>query len=382
MKSFGFTYVGEIYKNKLDNLFNIHKELISELIKQKSNIHLINLSFKSKCSIKMRTTNYTFRNKIKCQLIQFYCENTFIEFCKKKKLILILWIPDDNIKTFKYWATLKKTNTKLVTVNEVNRAFSDEELKIQPKKNINFFIRKLYRILVLLKFFPKIDFALSSSKKETLKKKFNILLKTKSYIFNNIKNELPVKNKFYYNTYKNSKKYIILLDTALFDHPLVANEIKLNRKSFFIKLRNKLKFMEKHFNKKVIICAHPKNDKKKVYEDFAGFQVRFNQTEKYSTQAFIVLFFTSSTFWYPIISDKPIILLKDFKLPKLWTIRTAEYKKILNFVTFDINDRLNVKKLNNLYMNSLKKIKKYKKIQEKNLSYKNELASNVLINLN
>ena len=86
MKSFGFTYVGEIYKNKLDNLFNVHKELISELIKQKSNIYLINLSFKSKYSIKMRTTNYTFQNKIKCQLIQFYCENTFIEFCKKKKI--------------------------------------------------------------------------------------------------------------------------------------------------------------------------------------------------------------------------------------------------------------------------------------------------------
>ena len=33
-------------------------------------------------------------------------------------------------------------------------------------------------------------------------------------------------------------------------------------------------------------------------------------------------------------------------------------------------------------MNSLKKIKKYKKIQEKNLGYKNELASDVLLNLN
>ena len=304
-------------------------------------------------------------------------------FVKKKKLKLILWIPNDNLKTFKYWITLKKTNTKLVTVNEENRAFNDRNLKTQPKKeHIKFFIRKLYRILVLLKFFPKIDFALSSSKKELNKKDLNLLTKIKPLIFNNIKKEIPVKNKFYYSTIKNSRKYIVLLDTALFDHPLVANEIKLDRKSFFIKLRNKLKFIEKHFNKKVIICAHPKNNKKKVYQDFKGFKIKFFQTEKYSTQAFIVLFFTSSTFWYPIISDKPIILLKDFKLPKLWNIRTAEYKKILNFVNFDINDNLSVKKIDNLYMNSLKKIKKYKKIQEKNLGYKNELASDVLLNLN
>ena len=158
MKSFGFTYVGEIYKNKIDNLFNIHKELISELIKKKSNIYLINLSFKSKCYIKKRTTNYIFRDKINCQLIQFYCENTFIKFCNEQNPILILWIPNDNIKTFKYWATLKKTKTKLVTVNEENRAFNDDKFKNRTKISDRILIRKLYRILVLLKFFPKIDF--------------------------------------------------------------------------------------------------------------------------------------------------------------------------------------------------------------------------------
>lgn len=382
MKSFGFTYVGEIYKNKLDDLFNIHKELISELIKKKSNIYLINLSFKSKCSIKKRSTNYIFRDKINCQLIQFYSENTFINFCNEQNPILILWIPNDNIKTFKYWATLKKTKTKLVTVNEENRAFDDNKLKIQPKRKLRSFIRKLYKILVLLKYFPKIDFTLSSSKREKLKKNFNILSKTKSYFFNNIKTELPVKNKFYYNKLKNSKKYIVLLDTALFDHPIVADEIKLNRKLFFIKLRNKLKFIEKHFNKKVIICAHPKNNKKKIYKDFIGFKIKFYQTEKYTAQAFIVLFFTSSTFWYPIITGKPIILLKDFKLPEIWKIRTEEYKKILNFANFDINNTLDVKKLNDLYIKSLKNTQKYKNIQKKYLGSKNELASNTLFNLN
>ena len=90
----------------------------------------------------------------------------------------------------------------------------------------------------------------------------------------------------------------------------------------------------------------------------------------------------SSTFWYPIICDKPIIILKDFTLPKIWNIRAKEYIKLFNFVNFDINGNLNNKKLNTLYINSQKKIIDYKKIKNKYLGFSNKLASTVLLNLN
>jgi hypothetical protein len=384
MKNFGFVYIGKHYKGKLNNLVNVQKNLIAKLIKKKTNVYLIELSFSKNPKIKILTKNYKFQNKLYCKKIKFFCKRSFVQFCKKQKLILILWISFRDWRTFAYWIILKKTNSMLVYVNEGKRPML-KSIKKNPTFSLSiifkyiFNFERIHKILTTVRFFPKIDISLSSY---SPMKSYKTPKNNKFKIFDNIKNKIIIKNKFLDNKNKISKKYIVFLDTALYDHPYIINKPQLDRKIFFKKLCKILKFLEKCFNKKVIICAHPKNDLKKVNDDFNGFKVKFYQTEKYVSQAFLVTFFTTTSVWSAIAKSKPVIQFFDKNLNKLWQIRIREVRTILDFSKLNINHNINKKILTKIFKKSISDVKKYDRIKKMHLNSDKNSASQILLNLN
>jgi hypothetical protein len=202
-----------------------------------------------------------------------------------------------------------------------------------------------------------------------------------SKLFKNYKNLVLVKNKYLENNSIKSNKYIVFLDTALYDHPSIKNKIQINRKIFFRNLRKNLSFMQKYFNKKVIVCAHPKNNRKRVYKDFSGFKVKFYETEKYSSMAFLITFFTSISVLNGIANDKPIIQFKDQNLNNFWKIEVKLWFKTLNCVQLNLNEKINSSKLKFLHFNAVKKIVNYNKLKKNILSFERKSAIDVLLNL-
>ena len=69
--------------------------------------------------------------------------------------------------------------------------------------------------------------------------------------------------------------------------------------------------MKKAFNKKVIICIHPKYDLEKISKIYHEFEVKKFQTKYFIDRSFVVLFYDSSAIVDAMVSKKKIISLKS-----------------------------------------------------------------------
>jgi len=382
-KNFGFVFIGENNSNQLRNKINVQKTLIKELIKKKANVYFLNLSFINSKNRRI-TKNYTIEGKYNCKHVKFSCKKDFIEFCDKNKIYLILWLPFNiNLKIFNCWMILKKINSKLIYINEENRPDDKYYTLSLNKRILSFFnFNRIHKILVFLKFFPSIDYYLSTNLKNySQSNKNNFLDKIKNNLFSNIKNKILIKNKLINYKIQKSEKYITFLDTAFYDHPAIKNQDQSNRKKFFEKLRYKLNYMSKYFKKEVIICAHPKSDKKKIFQDFKGFKIKYYQTENYIAQAYVVIFFFTSSIWLSVALNKPVIQLSEDNLHKLWILRIKQFQNIFSFIQLNIDDFITYKMLKILYKNAQKKIFKYDKFKKKYLNSQKKSVSSALFDL-
>lgn len=382
-KNFGFVYIEKNDSNQLKNKINVQKTLIKELIKKKANVYFLNLSFSNNKKRKI-VKNYIIEGKYKCKNIKFYCKKDFIEFCETNKIFLILWLPFKiNLKIFNYWMVLKQTKCKLIYINEENRP-DDKYYTLSLNKRISsiFNFNRIHKILVFLNFFPSVDYFLSTNLKNyNQSNKNNFIDKIKDNLFNNIRNKILIKNKLVDYKIKKSKKYITFLDTAFYDHPAIKNQDQSNRRKFFKKLCCQLNRMSKYFKKEVIICAHPKSDKKKIFRDFKGFKIKYYQTENYIAQAYIVIFFFTSSIWLSVVLNKPVIQLSEDNLHKLWKLRIKQFQNIFSFIQLNIDNFITDKMLKILYKNAQKKIFKYGKFKKKDLNSQKKSVSSTLFNL-
>ena len=146
-----------------------------------------------------------------------------------------------------------------------------------------------------------------------------------------------------------------------------------------------LKKIEKSFNKKVIICLHPKAE----YHHFKNFkllQKNFKtvlyKTEYYISKSFLVLNAISSTMNYAIIQNKPVFIIKSKHFADIANDKIKYIKKELNFPIINVDkfSTQNFKKLLNSKNKNKdqKKIELYKKnrlISEENKSYLNQVVN-------
>jgi hypothetical protein len=263
------------------------------------------------------------------------------------------------------------------------------------KKNIfntffNFYY--LFRILVLFKYFPKIDLVFVATK--NIKKKFDnsIFKKVDNFLklnlFSFFKKIEVVNIKFYNPKIISKSNFICYVDTAPFDHPALKrfSKEKINqakRKIFYNNLCLSIKKIQSHLKKKVIICLHPKYNFKFKKSDFGNLKCEVFNTEKYINESYLILFTSSSMVINAMMSKKKILQINSSKLPNYFKSENQHWKSLFNFsnLLIDNSNKLENEYLSNLIKDANYKIKNYDIILKKIIHKKNLSGSEQIVKI-
>lgn len=241
------------------------------------------------------------------------------------------------------------------------------------KKSINFVkINKkithlIYKILVIIGLVKNLD-TLFISQKKTKKiylseriNKFNKLFNTKN--FSVYKKVVEINDKTYDVSINAiiKEKYIVFIDTPLHKSESIPPRYKPNeteKKEFYKKLSSILLKLSKRYNKKVIICMHPKSPKKN-YKFFKNFFITSFKTDYYVHNAFITLYLSSTVISHSIFLKKNIIIIKSNLLKLFHSYRVQRIISKFKCFYLDLDaDDLNI---------DLQKIKQKRNFSKKKL---------------
>jgi hypothetical protein len=145
-------------------------------------------------------------------------------------------------------------------------------------------------------------------------------------------------------------EYCVFMDQYLANHPDIAlcGLENVNSTVYYSDLNNYFEFVEREFNKKVVIAAHPKAIEYKTNNPFLGRQIFFDKTCELVKDASFVLTHHSTAISFSILFNKPIIFLnsKEIKraMPELYrfTDFLGDYLKseVIYFDEFNSKDNL------------------------------------------
>ena len=230
--------------------------------------------------------------------------------------------------------------------NYVNRTFS-QKIKIFFNLRLNYYIS---RLLVLFSILPKIDYFFESSSyvidsinsglSKTLQKKIPWLN------FSYYKNLIKINSKFYddliNNRFKISEEYIVFVDGFIFDHKdRIMRDGKIiisDRKKYYQHMNNLLQNLQNMYNKKVIICLHPKNNLSSKNKDFKNFECVKYKTEEFISKSFITLYHEGSSILQAKIQKKKIINLYGNYLGPYINLRCELYAKLIDIKRYDLEN--------------------------------------------
>ena len=307
----------------------------------------------------------------------------FIEILKIKNIYFMYAITND-IKYFFINYKLSKYNIKKFVISNIG--YNPENYNYYKKnliqRTIIFFKLRLryylFRILVLIKVLPKIDYffeasdfvykSITNGLSYKLQKKIPLL--NISYYKKILKINSRSYDNIYYSRYKISEKYIVFVDGMVFDHQdRITREGPVNeshRKEYYEKLYMVLKKYEKIFKKKIIVCLHPKNNISKIKGDFKDLKCFKFKTEKFISEAYLVFFHEGSSIIQALVQQKKIINLHGKILGKYVNKRCDMYSNLLRLYRIDLNN-INFTNKNYLLAKLKQAIKNYKKYTIKNI---------------
>lgn len=348
----------EFYKN---TIFDFAKELKKNTILDISKL------------VKKKAKRKFLKKKYNLNIIQ---PKNFTEFIKILKLkdTYFMYAINNGMENFYVNYLISKYDIKKFVVSNIG--YNPENYNYY-KKNI---IQKIiifnrlrlkyyfFRLFVLVKIFPKIDYFFEASdfvyKSIVNGLSFKLQKKIPFLNISYYKTVLKINSRSYdnifYSRYKVSEKYIIFLDGMLFDHKdrilRDGHANKKFRKEYYDKLYKILKKYEKMFHKKIIVCLHPKNNISKRRKDFKDLKCVKFQTEKYMSQAFIIFFHEGSSIIQGIVQKKKIINLHGKILGDYVNKRCNIYPNLLNLYRIDLDNIIFKNKTNLLKI--LRKTKK------------------------
>jgi hypothetical protein len=271
-------------------------------------------------------------------------------------------------KTYKYfrtWYLLKKNNVILFYILNLGLISNKEYFY---KKNLFENIKKyfsnlinvkfafyIYRFLVLINIFPRIDHVFEAAKIH--RKYFKNYLGNKIQRFFNIENIslyqniIPINSRSYdelidkINIQK--EDYIVFLDSG-FDHPDRAlfdkQATRSEREKYYYMLRLILKKFSKIYKKKIVFCMHPKSDEKKIKRYLKDINVVKFKTREFIIKASIIFFHESSTILDAILIRKKIWGLSSNTMGSFFRKRNELYPNFLKCPLSDMSDLVKMKK--------------------------------------
>lgn len=142
-----------------------------------------------------------------------------------------------------------------------------------------------------------------------------------------------------------NSKYCVFIDQNLAYHPdiIICGLKNINATTYFLDLNNYFTYIERKFDVKVIIAAHPKSHNYLKMNPFQGRDLYFDKTCELVKNSMFVLTHHSTAISYAILFQKPIIFLNSFdikmSMPDLYYLTQflAEYLycEVINFDDFD-----------------------------------------------
>jgi hypothetical protein len=320
---------------------------------------------------------YTFSKKVKCVALYSLPDN--FEYAHKQFLLKILSFKRLSISRLGYLSdnsipkNNKIKNKLFYFVNYRIKYYFFRFLQIlQIIKNVDFFFEASQKIIddINNAKSKKIERLFPFLKLSYYKKKIRV----NSQVYDNFLNHKPI--------IKN--EYIVLVDSG-FDHvDRIIREGKINtnqRETYYKQLKELLEKLSKIYNKKVIVCLHPKANypKSKYFEEIKkSFNVVLNKTTEFIYKAEIVLFFESSAIVTAIMLKKKIINLNSKLMGRYYFKRNSLYKEKINLFQTDLNNfefdnRENLEKLLN------NKIKYYEDYINENIIFEKNITSSFQI---
>lgn len=355
------------------NTINYHYKLLLELKKKFNKIKIINFIKIQKKNLKLEVKNFdSFGFKTFTPLNN----SEFIEYSKFKKIFAIDCLGKDFI-FFNIRRLINRPNIHLIVVINTG-VISNESLNLSRLNFIsdlkNKIIKKIYRILVFLKYFSPIDLYFDPRKdiieniNLKIKKLSSVQVKFKIFNFLYFKNCFRINCKSYDNflliNKKPEKKKIVFLD-GNFKHPDIEKRngfiSERLQKKYFNNLEKVFREFESRFNLPVDICLHPTSDQNIYKSFFKNRNVIKNRTNEEILNSEIVLFHESGSITDAIILKKKIVSLETKLLGNYYYQRIINYKKLLNLFSINIDENfvINQDEILQSFNKSLFKFEKY-----------------------
>tara|TARA_B100000902_G_scaffold335269_1_gene334886 strand:+ start:15866 stop:17047 length:1182 start_codon:yes stop_codon:yes gene_type:complete len=328
-----------------------YKNIIIDFSKELGKIDLIDVSQ----ILKKKSIYSDFINNNNFNLIQPKNYTELIKIFKTKDIVLMYTIQNgfsyflinfylSKYKVCKFFVSNLGYNPE--NFNYYNRNFFNK-INIFLKLRLKYYF---FRILILFGIFPKIDFFFESSNfiYKSIKNGFSYKL-NKLIPFINIsyyKKIIKINSRYFdsifYSKHKISDEFIVFLDGMPFDHKdrilrdgVAAEDV---RKKYYNDLYKILKDLEIKFNKKIIICLHPKNNISIVRKDFKDFMCVKFETEKYVSQGFIIIYHEGSSILQGFVQKKKIINIHGKILGNYINKRCDMYANPLKLFRIDLNN--------------------------------------------
>lgn len=130
---------------------------------------------------------------------------------------------------------------------------------------------------------------------------------------------------------------VVFLDQNLPNHPDfdIVGEKKINSEKYYKQLNNFFDYIEKVFNTKVIIAAHPKSNY--LPETFGGRKIVKNQTATEIKKSKLILASYSTTTGLGIVENKPIILIENNDFSEFMKSKVKKIAEVLDVIIINMD---------------------------------------------
>lgn len=312
--------------------------------------------------------------------VEYFCpknKSEFKNFMENKYIVAISNL-GRHLSDIPLHIYLSKYNTKLVQVSFVGNI---QETSIEITNILKFIIYfinknisyKIITILSILKIVPKVDIRFTSNSRLVFKK--NLLRKFIEYFkIAYVKKYILVNSKSYDLSIENKKKItqenIAYLDPMIDNVEMKAIRGEINKENIqkhYLQLIRFLKEIELFFNKKIIVCLHPRDnylEKKEIFKDFKVVQYKTQET---ILKSFLVVFFETSAIIDAIILKKKLLTLYSNLIDATYKHGSDRYVKELGITQFNINDLDKYQYLNKIFSIMEKTTPNYENYIKKNI---------------
>ena len=371
------------------HIININSLLYDEILKEFKELYIINLQN----LILFNKKKINKKTKFKLKNIKIFTPKNSTElkkFFEKKKLVALNNL-GKNFLNFKIHYILNKINLTQILVMNIGFLSNTSKVRASSTKEtfisfLFFFNKKItmyfFKFFTIINIFPKIDYYFDSSKL-TIKNMNSSFIRKIEKIFPQIrisyyKKAININSRGFdqllIKKITKEEKYLVFIDSFNEHSDRTSREGPVSTEDslkYYSTLSNFMKKLSKFYNKKFIICIHPKNNSKLFIKHFKNFTIKKYKTQEMIAKSFISFFHSSSSVLDSIILNKHTILLKSNLLGSFVSDRVVQYQRLLNLQSLNIDDYPLLKKNKvDLIFNSPKK---------NNYYIKNHLNSDGLI---